>query len=210
MKKFLLLVFSIIVVSMTYAQDEQAKSLNNDFMIKKIETKLKWQDIELEKRALNQIKEIKNWLKDSNTLLHHKDWKIRGGKRRYHLVLFHGQHETEKTLTASLLGKYYNKDVFRVDLSTVVSKYIGETEKNLAEVFKMAKFKESILFFDEADALFGKRTHIRDSHDKYANQGVSYLLHRIETHSGLVIISTTSKDKIDKEFIRKFHTIIKF
>src|SRR5665648_751546 len=103
----------------------------------------------------------------------------------------------DRTLTATLLGKYTDKDVYRIDLSRVVSKYIGETEKNLANLFDKAEHKNWILFFDEADALFGKRTDIRDAHDKYANQEVAYLLQRIESHNGLVILATNKRDNID-------------
>ncbi len=92
---------------------------------------------------------------------------------------------TGKTLTATLLGKQFGKEVYRIDLSQIVSKYIGETEKNLEKVFAKAERQNWILFFDEADALFGKRTNVQSSHDRYANQEVSYLLQRIEDYPGL-------------------------
>jgi SpoVK/Ycf46/Vps4 family AAA+-type ATPase len=132
--------------------------------------------------------------------------KIKPGYR----ALFYGPPGTGKTLTATLLGKYTDKDVFRIDLSRVVSKYIGETEKNLSRLFDKAENKNWILFFDEADALFGKRTDIRDAHDKYANQEVSYLLQRIEGYNGLVILATNQRSNIDDAFIRRFQTIINF
>ncbi|MCZ4319375.1 ATP-binding protein [Aequorivita viscosa] len=125
-------------------------------------------------------------------------------------VLFHGPPGTGKTLTASLLGKYTNKPVYRIDLSTVVSKYIGETEKNLSNLFNKAQHKDWILFFDEADAIFGKRTNVRDAHDKYANQEVSYLLQRVEAHPGLIILALNFRDNIDESFTRRFQSIIKF
>jgi SpoVK/Ycf46/Vps4 family AAA+-type ATPase len=100
--------------------------------------------------------------------------------------------------------------VYRIDLSMVVSKYIGETEKNLENLFAKAEAKQWILFFDEADALFGKRTNVRDAHDKYANQEVSYLLQRVEDFDGLVILATNMKNNIDDAFIRRFNAIIKF
>jgi SpoVK/Ycf46/Vps4 family AAA+-type ATPase len=125
-------------------------------------------------------------------------------------VLFHGPPGTGKTLTATLLGKYTGRDVYRIDLSMVVSKYIGETEKNLENLFAKAEAKHWILFFDEADSLFGKRTNVRDAHDKYANQEVSYLLQRVEDFDGLVILATNMKNNIDDAFIRRFNSIIKF
>lgn len=125
-------------------------------------------------------------------------------------VMFYGPPGTGKTLTASLLGKYTDKDVYRIDLSMVVSKYIGETEKNLSSLFDKAINKDWILFFDEADSIFGKRTNVRDAHDKYANQEVSYLLQRIEAHPGLVILASNFKNNIDTAFTRRFQSIIEF
>jgi SpoVK/Ycf46/Vps4 family AAA+-type ATPase len=100
--------------------------------------------------------------------------------------------------------------VFRIDLSTVVSKYIGETEKNLANLFDRASNKDWILFFDEADALFGKRTNVKDAHDRYANQEVSYLLQRLEDFDGLVILASNFKSNMDEAFVRRFNAIIRF
>ena len=100
--------------------------------------------------------------------------------------------------------------MFRIDLSTVVSKYIGETEKNLSSLFDKAAHKDWILFFDEADAIFGKRTNVRDAHDKYANQEVSYLLQRVESHPGLVILASNFKDNIDDAFMRRFQSVCYF
>jgi SpoVK/Ycf46/Vps4 family AAA+-type ATPase len=125
-------------------------------------------------------------------------------------VLFYGPSGTGKTLTASLLGKQFNLPVYRIDLSQVVSKYIGETEKNLEHIFARASRKNWILFFDEADALFGKRTSVSSAHDKYANQEVSYLLQRIEEHEGLLILASNYKNNIDDAFLRRFHSIIHF
>src|SRR6185436_3278807 len=110
----------------------------------------------------------------------------------------------------NVLGNETGKEVFKIDLSMVVSKYIGETEKNLELLFARAEDKDWILFFDEADAIFGKRTSVKDAHDKYANQEVSYLLQRIEEFNGLVILATNLKNNIDQAFIRRFDDIVKF
>ena len=125
-------------------------------------------------------------------------------------ILFIGAPGTGKKTFASLIGQQSGKEVYRVDLSIVVSKYIGETEKNLKKIFDEAENKNWILFFDEADALFGKRTNVRDAHDKYANQEVAYLLQRIENYDGLVILATNMKNNIDDAFTRRFHAIIHF
>src|SRR5690606_1665724 len=139
-----------------------------------------------------------------------KDWGMEKRLNPGFRVLFHGPPGTGKTLTASLLGKYTGKEVYKIDLSMVVSKFIGETEKNLANLFDKAENKDWILFFDEADALFGKRTNVRDAHDKYANQEVSFLLQRTETYAGLVILATNFKNNIDDAFARRFQSHIYF
>ena len=173
-----------------------------------IETEMEWEDLVLKKDTIQQIKELQVFVKHGDTLM--KDWgmskKLKPGFR----VLFHGPPGTGKTLTASLLGKYTGKDVYKIDLSMVVSKFIGETEKNLSNLFAKAENKDWILFFDEADALFGKRTNVRDAHDKYANQEVSYLLQRVENYNGLVILASNFKTNIDDAFVRRFQSIIQF
>jgi SpoVK/Ycf46/Vps4 family AAA+-type ATPase len=158
--------------------------------------------------SLRQIREIVSWIKYNDMLL--QDWGMRRKIKPGYRVLFYGPPGTGKTLTAMLLGKDEGKDVFRMDLSRVISKYIGETEKNLSLLFDKAENKNWILFFDEADALFGKRTDVRDAHDKYANQEVSYLLQRVESHAGLVILASNQRGNIDDAFVRRFQAIIQF
>jgi SpoVK/Ycf46/Vps4 family AAA+-type ATPase len=113
-------------------------------------------------------------------------------------------------MTACLLGKSTGRDVYKIDLSLIVSKYIGETEKNLAKVFDQAQHKGWILFFDEADALFGRRTETRDAHDRYANQEISFLLQRIETFDGIAILASNRRENLDDAFSRRFESIIYF
>ena len=182
--------------------------LSSNFPAELITTELTWDDLVLEDKTLEEIKEIETWLQHNDTLM--KEWKMRGKIKPGFKVLFHGPSGTGKTMTASLLGKYTGRDVYRIDLSMVVSKYIGETEKNLSKLFDKAANKDWILFFDEADSIFGKRTDVRDAHDKYANQEVSYLLQRIESHKGLVILASNMKSNIDSAFTRRFNTMIQF
>ena len=179
-----------------------------DFPAEHVETEMEWDDLVLHPKTLQQIKEIEHWITHNQTLL--LDWGMKKRIKPGYRALFYGPPGTGKTLTATLLGKYTGKDVYRIDLSRVVSKYIGETEKNLSSLFDKAENKNWILFFDEADALFGKRTDIRDAHDKYANQEVAYLLQRIESYNGLVILATNQRGNIDDAFIRRFQTIIHF
>jgi len=179
-----------------------------DFPAEYIETAMDWDDLVLNPATLRQIVEIENWITHNDTLLH--EWGMAKRIKPGYRALFYGPPGTGKTLTATLLGKQTGKDVFRVDLSRVVSKYIGETEKNLSRLFDKAENKDWILFFDEADALFGKRTDIRDAHDKYANQEVAYLLQRIEAYNGLVILASNQRANIDDAFVRRLQAIIAF
>ncbi len=178
------------------------------FPAHRITTNRSWEDLILDKNTMTQINDIKLWVSNGEKLLN--EWNLNGKIKRGYRTLFYGLPGTGKTFTASLLGKSTGKEVYCVDLSMVISKYIGETEKNLSHVFEVAEGKDLILFFDEADALFGKRTNIKDSHDRYANQEVAYLLQRIEDYPGLVILSTNQKNNIDEAFARRFQSIIRF
>ena len=179
-----------------------------DFPAKLVQTKMAWSDLVLHPFTAEQIEDIKRWFRFHHILEADENLsrKINMGYR----VLFHGPPGTGKTLTAGLMGKEFGKDVYRVDLSQIVSKYIGETEKNLSKIFDRAEHKDWILFFDEADALFGKRTNVQSSHDKYANQEVSFLLQRVEDFHGLLILASNYKSNMDEAFLRRFHSIVHF
>ncbi len=178
------------------------------FPAKMVTTDLTWNDLIINDELREQINELLDWVKYNDRLM--QAWGMQSRLRKGYRSLFYGPPGTGKTFTAGLLGKYTGKDVYKIDLSMVVSKYIGETEKNLELLFARAEDKGWILFFDEADALFGKRTNVRDAHDKYANQEVSYLLQRIEDYNGLIILATNMKNNIDDAFIRRFNSILKF
>jgi SpoVK/Ycf46/Vps4 family AAA+-type ATPase len=173
-----------------------------------IDTGRAWDDLVLHPGTRAHIEEIATFIEHGETLM--QDWgmaaKLRPGLR----CLFHGPPGTGKTMTACLLGRATGRDVYKVDLSLVVSKYIGETEKNLARVFDQAQSKGWILFFDEADALYGKRVESRDAHDRYANQEIAFLLQRIETFDGVTILASNLKDNIDDAFLRRFEAIVYF
>jgi len=125
-------------------------------------------------------------------------------------VLFAGPSGTGKTMAADVLANVLGLDLYRIDLSTVVSKYIGETEKNLARIFAEATTSNAILFFDEADALFGKRTQVRDAHDRYANVEVSYLLQKMDEYTGMVVLATNLRKNMDEAFVRRLHATVEF
>ena len=182
--------------------------MSMDFPAEYITTDLTENDLVLPASTFSQLKELENWLRYQEVMM--QEWNMKRLLKPGYRVLFHGPPGTGKTLAAMILGKKTGREVFRIDLSMVVSKFIGETEKNLAQLFERSKKKNWILFFDEADALFGKRTNIRDAHDKYANQEVAYLLQRIECHDGLVILASNFRSNIDDAFIRRFQSVIYF
>jgi SpoVK/Ycf46/Vps4 family AAA+-type ATPase len=125
-------------------------------------------------------------------------------------ILFAGPPGTGKTMAAGVLAGALGLDLYKIDLSTVVSKYIGETEKNLARIFDEAATSNAILFFDEADALFGKRTQVRDAHDRYANVEISYLLQKMDEYEGVVMLATNLRKNMDEAFVRRLHAIVDF
>lgn len=175
---------------------------------RRVETEMEWADLILPKGTMQELQAILDWLEFGEAL--ERDLEM--GKRVApgHKCLFYGPPGTGKTLTASLLGKAARREVWKIDLSMLVSKYIGETEKNLAKVFEQAEARQWILFFDEADALFGRRTELHSSNDRHANQEVSYLLQRMEVFPGLVILASNLKDQIDGAFLRRFHSMVPF
>ncbi len=193
---------------------EETISKTSIFAANKITTQLDWQDLVLAENTIEKIKEILIWEKNKKIILH--DWGQSKFFKKGYRVLFYGPSGTGKTLTAALLGKELSKirekevPVYRIDLSLMVSKYIGETEKNLEKLFQKAENKEWILFFDEGETLFGQRTGVKDSNDKYANQEISFLLQRIEDYNGLVIVATNLKTNMDSAFTRRFQSMVEF
>jgi hypothetical protein len=181
---------------------------STNFPAKLLGTRLDWHDLVLDPHVLNEVSEISAWLEHQNTIMN--DWGLSKQLKRGYRALFYGPPGTGKTLTACLIGKSTGLDVYRIDLSQVVSKYIGETEKNMGAIFDQAENKNWILFFDEADAIFGKRTNANDSKDRHANQEVAYLLQRVEDYSGVVILATNLKANMDTAFTRRFQSIIYF
>lgn len=179
-----------------------------DFPAQRLTTVLTWADLILPAAVKDQLEHILAWQENRASILH--DWGLHRHAGAGFKALFSGPPGTGKTLTATLLGQRTNMDVYRVDLSMVVSKYIGETEKNLGLIFDLATERDWILFFDEADALFGTRTSASTSNDRYANQEVSYLLQRIESCQSLVILATNLRSNIDDAFFRRFQSAVAF
>lgn len=179
-----------------------------EFPAKLITSKLSWNDLVLAPDVMEEIDHLNTWLRHHQQIV--SQWSLEKSIKPGYRSLFFGPPGTGKTLTATLIGASAGVDVYRIDLSMVVSKYIGETEKNLANVFDQAQNKNWILFFDEADALFGKRTQTSNSNDRHANQEISYLLQRVEDFPGVVILASNIKANIDEAFARRFQSIIYF
>ena len=179
-------------------------------MARKIAPHYTWGDIVLPADRLQQLHEICNQVKYRARV--YDEW---GFDRKLSLgkglnVLFAGPSGTGKTMAAEVLAGELGLDLYKIDLSTVVSKYIGETEKNLAHIFDEAETSNAILFFDEADALFGKRSEVHDSHDRYANIEISYLLQRMEEYDGVAILATNLHKNMDEAFVRRMHFTVEF
>jgi len=179
-----------------------------EFPAQRLTTALDWPDLVLDAATRQEVDDVVAWTRNERALL--DDWQLAKRIRRGYRCLFYGAPGTGKTLTACLLGKATGMPVYRIDLSKVVSKYIGETEKNLASLFDHAEDRRWILFFDEADSLFGKRTETRNANDRAANQQVSYLLQRIEDFPGTAILASNLKTHIDEAFARRFQSVVLF
>ena len=206
--------FNDIPLKLSREFEKRAISSNGDFVpdsdfpAQEIHTKLDWEDLIVNDTVREQILSIEDWLMYGETLL--QDPVLGRITRSGYRALFYGPPGTGKSLTASILGKRFERPVYRIDLTMVVSKYIGETEKNLGKVFDTAEHKNWILFFDEADALFSKRGSVSNSNDRHANQEVAFLLQRIENFNGLIILASNLKDNLDEAFCRRFQSMIYF
>jgi ATPase family protein associated with various cellular activities (AAA)/winged helix domain-containing protein len=169
-----------------------------------------WNDLVMPERQRELLQSISAYLRHRDRVL--SDWGYEKAVARTQglKVLFAGESGTGKTMAAQVLAAQLGLDIFRVDLATIVSKYIGETEKNLDRIFGAAEGSNAILFFDEADALFGKRSEVSDSHDRYANIEVAYLLQKMEGYAGAVILATNFRRNIDEAFVRRLDFVIDF
>lgn len=181
-----------------------------DKLAQRIEPKAAWNDLVLAADTKMLLKQIAEQVPNRHKV--YDDWGFRQKMSRGLgiSVLFAGASGTGKTMAAEVIAKELNLNLYRIDLSAVVSKYIGETEKNLRRVFEAAEDGGTLLFFDEADALFGKRSEVKDSHDRFANTQVADLLQRMEAYSGLAILATNMKSALDQAFLRRLRFIVNF
>ena len=181
-----------------------------DDLAQRIEPVATWDDLILPEQQKNILREIIVHVKNRNTVYNRWGFASKGLRGLGISALFTGESGTGKTMASEVLANTLNLDLYKIDLSKVVNKYIGETEKNLKRIFDAAENGGAILLFDEADALFGKRSDVKDSHDRYSNIEVSYLLQRMEAYRGLAILTTNMKSALDKAFLRRIRFIIQF
>ena len=179
-------------------------------LARKLSPRNTWDDIVLPRQQLTTLRMICATIRQRPTV--YGDWgfdrKLSMGKGL--IALFSGPSGTGKTMSAEIIANELGLDIYKINLSAVVSKYIGETEKNLEHIFSEAQDSDAILFFDEADALFGKRSEVKDAHDRYANIETAYLLQRTEEYNGLVILASNIKKNMDEAFIRRLHFMLDF
>jgi SpoVK/Ycf46/Vps4 family AAA+-type ATPase len=181
-----------------------------DDLAQRIEPAATWDDLVLPPPILAQLHEIEHHVAHRATVYERWRFAERVTRGLGISALFAGPSGTGKTMAAEVLANSLQLDLYRIDLSSVVSKYIGETEKNLRRVFDAAEQGGAILFFDEADALFGKRSEVKDSHDRYANIEINYLLQRMEQYRGLAILATNMKGNLDSAFLRRIRFVVNF
>ncbi len=179
-------------------------------LARKVPARYGWDDIVLPPDQISLLQEIVATVRGRATVL--EEWGV--GKKlassRGVSILFAGPPGTGKTMSAQIIAAELGLDLYKIDLSTIISKYIGETEKNLERIFTEAESSNAILFFDEADALFGKRSEVRDSHDRYANVEISYLLQRMEAYDGVTILATNLRSNLDEAFTRRLQFAVDF
>ncbi len=193
-----------------YEAARQCSSHQLDQLAVKVEPRFGWDDIILPEDEIAALHEIVSMVRDRTLVL--ETWGL--GRKLVSSKgvssLFAGEPGTGKTLAAQVIARELGMDLYKIDLSTVVSKYIGETEKNLELIFTQARNSNAILFFDEADAIFGKRSEVKDAHDRYANIEVGYLLQRMESYDGIVILATNLHANMDEAFTRRLQFVVDF
>lgn len=199
-----------IQVNHLFSAARGLSSQNLESLAQQIHPKYVWDDIVLSNQQEAQLREICDQIKYQNLV-----WNTWGFNKKHSLgkglnVLFSGLSGTGKTMSAEIIAQELHLDLYKIDLSQIVNKYIGETEKNLNRIFTAATDANAILLFDEADALFGKRSNVKDAHDRYANLEVSYLLQKMEEYEGLAILTTNLRNNMDEAFTRRLQFIIDF
>ncbi len=196
-----------IYALLSEGKEEYQYTYSANFPATLYQTSESWEDLCLNSRETIDLMEVKSWLKNFTKL---KENPLLGKSHKGYKALFFGPPGTGKTVSVGLLGKDLTMPVYRIDLSQIVSKWVGETEKNLKYIFDLASNKNWILFFDEGDALFGKRSDNSGSNDRYGNQEIAYLLQRMEEHEGIIFLCTNKQHNMDDAFRRRFSSRVEF
>ncbi|HEY1177396.1 MAG TPA: ATP-binding protein, partial [Phytomonospora sp.] len=200
---------SVDIAHLRYvARGQNAAGLER--LARRVEPTVDWRDLVLPENVLAGLRELAARARHRDTVL--GEWRMRpgGGRGRGVTGLFAGDSGTGKTMSAEVIATGLGLDLYTVNLATVVDKYIGETEKNLERIFTEAAGVNGVLLFDEADAIFGKRSEVRDAHDRYANVESAYLLQRMETFDGLAILATNLRANLDEAFTRRLDIVVDF
>ena len=179
-------------------------------LAKKIKPLYQWPQLVLPEKKKDLVRDVVRHVQQRRRVMEEWDFNSLMGRGKGLTVLFSGPSGTGKTMAAEVIANALQMDLYRIDLAGVVSKYIGETEKNLSRIFREAEYSDAILFFDEADALFGKRSEVKDAHDRYANIEINYLLQQIESFEGVVVLATNLRQHLDEAFLRRIQVVVEF
>jgi len=179
-------------------------------LAKKIKPLYRWPQLVLPEKKKELVRDVVRHVQQRRRVMEEWNFNSLMSRGKGLTVLFSGPPGTGKTMAAEVIANALQMDLYRIDLAGVVSKYIGETEKNLSRIFREAEYSDAILFFDEADALFGKRSEVKDAHDRYANIEINYLLQQIESFEGVVVLATNLRQHLDEAFLRRIQVVVEF
>jgi len=193
-----------------HAEAGHVSAPNLGALAKKLKPIYHWEQLVLPAKRKELVRDVVRHVQQRRRVM--EEWRFSSlmSRGKGITVLFSGPPGTGKTMAAEVIATALEMDIYRIDLATVVSKYIGETEKNLSRIFREAEYSDAILFFDEADALFGKRSEVKDAHDRYANIEINYLLQQIESFEGVVVLATNMRQHLDEAFLRRMQIVVEF
>jgi hypothetical protein len=193
-----------------HAQAAQISAPRLGALAKKIKPLYHWPQLVLPRKKKELVRDVVRHVQQRRRVMEEWHFNSLMSRGKGLTVLFSGPPGTGKTMAAEVIANALQMDLYRIDLAGVVSKYIGETEKNLSRIFREAEYSDAILFFDEADALFGKRSEVKDAHDRYANIEINYLLQQIENFEGVVVLATNMRQHLDEAFLRRMQVVVEF
>ncbi len=193
-----------------HAEAAQISAPRLGALAKKIKPLYHWPQLVLPVKKKELVRDVVRHVQQRRRVMEEWNFNSLMSRGKGLTVLFSGPPGTGKTMAAEVIANALQMDLYRIDLAGVVSKYIGETEKNLSRIFREAEYSDAILFFDEADALFGKRSEVKDAHDRYANIEINYLLQQIENFEGVVVLATNVRQHLDEAFLRRMQVVVEF